>query len=647
MRKNASGQVIGAQMVNASSGAAFTGSVTVYVTVDGGTQAVGSVGSGACTHEGNGFHTYAPAQAETNGDHVAFTFIGSGAVPATVQVYPSFPQTGDAFARIGAPVGASISADIAGVQSDTNDIQTRLPAALVGGRIDANVGAISSDATAADNLEAALDGTGGVTITAALTGNITGNLSGSVGSVTGNVGGNVTGSVGSVATGGITATSIAADAIGASELAADAVSEIATGVWAAATRTLSAGTNIVLAKGTGITGFNDLDAAGIRTAVGLASANLDTQLDALPTNAELSTALGTADDAILAVLGTPAGASLAADVAAVKAQTAAIETDTQDIQGRLPAALVSGRIDASVGAMAANVMTAAAAAADLTTELQSGLATASALSTLTGYVDTEVAAIKAVTDKLDTAVELDGSVYRFTTNALEQAPSGGGGLTLADIADAVWDEAISGHLTSGTTGAALNAAGSAGDPWSTPLPGAYGSGTAGKIIGDNLNATVSSRATQTSVDTLAGYVDTEVAAIKAKTDALPADPADASDIAAAFSTVNTKLDTIDDLIDTEVAAIKAKTDLIPAAPAAVGDIPTALQNADALLNRDMSAVSDTNARSPLNALRFIRNKWTISGTTLSVKKEDDSTEAWTATVSTTPGADPVTGNDPA
>jgi hypothetical protein len=36
----------------------------------------------------------------------------------------------------------------------------------------------------------------------------------------------------------------------------------------------------------------------------------------------------------------------------------------------------------------------------------------------------------------------------------------------------------------------------------------------------NLNATVSSRATQTSVDTIAGYVDTEVAAIKAKTDQL-------------------------------------------------------------------------------------------------------------------------------
>ncbi len=49
-------------------------------------------------------------------------------------------------------------------------------------------------------------------------------------------------------------------------------------VWAVVARTLTAGTNIVLAKGTGITGFTDLDAAGVRSAVGLATANLDTQL---------------------------------------------------------------------------------------------------------------------------------------------------------------------------------------------------------------------------------------------------------------------------------------------------------------------------------------------------------------------------------
>jgi len=87
MQKNVAGQEIGAQLVSATDGSAFTGSVTVYVTGDAGTQAVGSVGSGACAHEGNGYHTYAPAQAETNYDLIAFTFTGTGAVPVTVQVY--------------------------------------------------------------------------------------------------------------------------------------------------------------------------------------------------------------------------------------------------------------------------------------------------------------------------------------------------------------------------------------------------------------------------------------------------------------------------------------------------------------------------------------------------------------------------------
>jgi len=80
-----------------------------------------------------------------------------------------------------------------------------------------------------------------------------GSVTGAVGSVTGNVGGNVTGSVGSVATDGISAAS----------LAADAGTEIGIAVWASTTRLLTAGTNIVLAKGTGITGFNDLSAAQV------------------------------------------------------------------------------------------------------------------------------------------------------------------------------------------------------------------------------------------------------------------------------------------------------------------------------------------------------------------------------------------------
>lgn len=136
----------------------------------------------------------------------------------------------------------------------------------------------------------------------------------------------------------------------------------------------------------------------------------------------------------------------------------------------------------------------------------------------------------------------------------------------------------------------------------------------------------------------------DLAAVKVDTAAILVDTAEIGAAGAGLTALASAANLA--TVDTVADAIKAKTDNLPAAPAATGDIPTATQNADALLNRDMSAVSDTNARSPLNALRFIRNKWSISGTTLTVTKEDDATSAWTATVSTSAGADPVVGNDP-
>lgn len=50
----------------------------------------------------------------------------------------------------------------------------------------------------------------------------------------------------------------------------------------------------------------------------------------------------------------------------------AVASLANDIQSRIPAALVSGRMDVHVGAMAANVVTASALAADAVTEIQSG-----------------------------------------------------------------------------------------------------------------------------------------------------------------------------------------------------------------------------------------------------------------------------------
>lgn len=102
MNKNESGQVVGTQVVDAATGGQFIGTVTVYVTGDNGTQAPGSVGAGLCTSEGNGYYTYAPSRAETNYDLSAFTFIGTGAVPTTVQEVITQFSRGEAGRVIGA-----------------------------------------------------------------------------------------------------------------------------------------------------------------------------------------------------------------------------------------------------------------------------------------------------------------------------------------------------------------------------------------------------------------------------------------------------------------------------------------------------------------------------------------------------------------
>lgn len=56
MKKNVASQSIGAQMVSATDGTAFTGSVSVAYTIDNGTQTSG--GGTAPAHEGNGYHSY-------------------------------------------------------------------------------------------------------------------------------------------------------------------------------------------------------------------------------------------------------------------------------------------------------------------------------------------------------------------------------------------------------------------------------------------------------------------------------------------------------------------------------------------------------------------------------------------------------------
>jgi hypothetical protein len=79
-------------------------------------------------------------------------------------------------------------------------------------------------------------------------------------------------------------------------------------------------------------------------------------------------------------------------------------------------------------------------------------------------------------------------------------------------------------------------------------------------------------------------------------------------------------------------------------------LPTAVENADTVLDRDMATGTDsgsTTVRTMRQALRLLRNKWTIAATTLTVYKEDDTATSWTGVVSTDVAAVPIVGNDPA
>ncbi len=68
--------------------------------------------------------------------------------------------------------------------------------------------------------------------------------------------------------------------------------------------------------------------------------------------------------------------------------------------------------------------------------------------------------------------------------------------------------------------------------------------------------------------------------------------------------------------------------------------------ADVILKRDMGVVAGEFSRSLLNAIRFLRNKWTAQDDLVTVYKEDDSTIAWTGVLTANSGAAPITGTDP-
>jgi len=232
----------------------------------------------------------------------------------------------------------------------------------------------------------------------------------------------------------------------------------------------------------GLAALNDLDAAGVRSAVGMASANLDTQLAALPTDADVQTAAGAA----LAAYDPPTKAELdAADDAVLAAVAALNDFD--------PAADTVAHVTL----------------VDTTTTNTDMVAAAPAASAVADAVWDEALAGHA------------GAGTAGAALSSASAPSA------ADVADAVWNETVADHSGVGSTGAALAAAGGSGDPWATAVPGAYGAGTAGNIVG-NLNDVSSSDVQTAAAAALTAYdPPTRTEATADKDEVLAALPAEA------------------------------------------------------------------------------------------------------------------------
>lgn len=285
---------------------------------------------------------------------------------------------------------------------------------------------ISGDSTAADNLEAACDGTGynvggGAVVAASVTG--------AVGSVTGNVGGNVAGSVASVtagvtvANGAITAAAIADGAIDAATFAADVDAEA-------------------------------------RSWLGLASANLDTQLGDIPTNTELAAAFTEIKGATWSSTDTLEAIRDRGDAAWVTATSVTVSDKT----GFSLAADQSG---VTIGTVTTNTDMRGTDNAMLATEDGSSfsaipdMATATNQATIAGYIDTEVGAIQSSINALNDVSVAD----ILTTQMTESYASDGAAPTLAQalllIQQVLTDVSISGttmtirKLDGSTTAATL------------------------------------------------------------------------------------------------------------------------------------------------------------------------------------------------
>lgn len=149
MLKNVAGQNITAVLLDTAGAVVTTGTTTVYVLGDAGTQA----SMGTATHEGNGAWSIDVTQAESNYDDIGFTWVNTGAVTVhqhvfTDATYDRIGSTGSGLTSLAtASALTTVDNEIAAIDTVVDailvDTGTTLPASIA--TIDSNVDLILAD----------------------------------------------------------------------------------------------------------------------------------------------------------------------------------------------------------------------------------------------------------------------------------------------------------------------------------------------------------------------------------------------------------------------------------------------------------------------------------------------------------------------
>jgi len=331
--------------------------------------------------------------------------------------------------------------------------------------------------------------------------------------------------------------------------------------------------------------------------------------------------------------------------------------------GSTPNALVSSRVDALVGAMGTDVLTAASLNADAVTEIQVGLATAAALDVVDNFLDTEIAAIiSTLGTPAGVSISADIAAIEAQTDDIGAA---GAGLTAVPW-NAAWDTEVQSEANDALVANNLDhlvlIAVDTDFATTVHLDSVIGH------LADNGTTATFSRTTDSlealegKIDAVDNFVDTEVAAIITTLGT----PAGAS-ISADILTIDNLVDDLESRLGTPsnlgsgatVAAnlvdIEGQTDDIgvagaglttlatAASIAALNNLSAAQVNAEVVdaLNVDTYAEPGQEAPPATTTLvkklgylyKFLRNKKTQTATTLSIFADDATTVDQKATIS--------------